>query len=360
MHALAFYAGPLALAHVRRHGLRAADVGIVPAAAGGPKGLIFQSLDQWLFGHWLPAAPRSRTLIGASIGAWRMAAACHVDPVQAFARLGELYCAQRYSARPSPREIDGVCQQLLTDFLGGHEPEILAHPDYRLQLLTVRGRSLLRAPVRRAGVMAGFAAAALVNLASRSHLSHLFERVVVGDGRDTLAWMHERFDAFSTHFCTLSQANLRAALLASGTLPLVMAPVRAIPGAPDGLYWDGGMVDYHLALPYARAAPDLVLYPHFTQHIVPGWLDKTLAWRRMANGPQRHWLDNVLIVAPSDTFVRNLPQRRLPDRRDFSHYGADYAARARQWQHAIGEGERLADEFEAFTRCPDPARVRAL
>src|SRR6476660_9350448 len=100
MHALSFHAGPRALAHLRDHGLRAADVAVIPAAAGGPKGLIFQALDQWLFGQWLPSAPRERALIGSSIGAWRMAAACHADPAAAFARLGELYCGQRYTAKP--------------------------------------------------------------------------------------------------------------------------------------------------------------------------------------------------------------------------------------------------------------------
>ncbi|MGZ5198793.1 MAG: hypothetical protein ACXWC4_03400 [Telluria sp.] len=40
MSALSFHTGPRALAQVRAHGLRAQDVAIVPAAAGGPKGLI--------------------------------------------------------------------------------------------------------------------------------------------------------------------------------------------------------------------------------------------------------------------------------------------------------------------------------
>jgi hypothetical protein len=45
MTALSFHAGPLALAQIRAHGLRAEDIAVVPAAAGGPKGLIFRSLD---------------------------------------------------------------------------------------------------------------------------------------------------------------------------------------------------------------------------------------------------------------------------------------------------------------------------
>jgi hypothetical protein len=44
MKALTFHAGPLAMAQIAANGLRARDVAIVPAAAGGPKGLIFQSI----------------------------------------------------------------------------------------------------------------------------------------------------------------------------------------------------------------------------------------------------------------------------------------------------------------------------
>jgi hypothetical protein len=125
MSALTFHAGPLALAQIRAHGLRARDIAVVPAAAGGPKGLIFRSLDQWVFGEWFPAAPRERTLIGSSIGAWRMAAACQRDPIKAFERLGELYSGQRYtSTKPSQEQIHEVVEGLLGEFVRGHEDDI--------------------------------------------------------------------------------------------------------------------------------------------------------------------------------------------------------------------------------------------
>ena len=359
MNALSFHAGPRALAHLRHHGLRARDVAIVPAAAGGPKGLIFQALDQWLFGSWLAGAPRERALIGSSIGAWRMAAACHADPVAAFARLGELYCGQRYSsATPTPQEIDDVCQQLLKDFVGGFEQEVVSHPHHRLHLLTVRGLRGLADPAHRRAEIAGFVAASLLNLASRERLAHMLERVVVSDGRGVPPWLAQRFDKFTTHYSTLSADNLGAALLASGTLPLVMKPVRAIAGVPAGTYWDGGIIDYNLALPYSRLAEgELVLYPHFSQHIVPGWLDKALPWRRAARGANRGWLDNVLIVAPTAGFLRTLPRNKLPERQDFKHYGLDHDTRIRNWKKAMGEGQRLRDEFAAFVASPDLSRV---
>ncbi|SHH61403.1 patatin-like phospholipase family protein [Massilia sp. CF038] len=364
MHALSFHAGPLALARLRSDGLRAADVAVIPAAAGGPKGLIFQALDQWLFGSWLPAAPRERALIGSSIGAWRMAAACQPDPAAAFARLGALYCGQRYNARPDQNEIDAVCRQLLADFIGDQAEAIVSHPHYRLHLLANRGRRALADPQHRRAETLGFATAALLNLAARERLAHMLERVVLSAGGAAPAWLRPGFDGFTTHFSTLDGRNLTAALLASGTLPLLMKPVRTIAGAPAGSYWDGGIIDYNLALPYARigqaASSDLVLYPHFSQHIVPGWLDKAMPWRRAARGPQRGWLDNVLIVAPTPAFLATLPRGKLPDRKDFQFYGLDHERRETAWHSAIGEGQRLRDELAAFVDRPDLTRVQPI
>ena len=94
--------GRRARARIAEQGLRAADIAIVPAAAGGPKGLILHQLDCWLFGDFLPQAPRRRQFIGASIGAWRMAAATFADPVAAQRRLVHEYVGQRYPDKPSP------------------------------------------------------------------------------------------------------------------------------------------------------------------------------------------------------------------------------------------------------------------
>jgi hypothetical protein len=364
MKALSIHAGPKALAHIREHGLRARDIGIIPAAAGGPKGLIFQKMDQWLFGTWLPSAPRERTLIGASIGAWRMAAACQKDPVSAFQQLGDLYCGQCYPRRPTPRYVSDSCERFLADFIVGHESFITNHPHYRLQILVSRGRKLLKAPKRNITVTAGFGLAVLGNLVSRSQLANHLSRVVIGDERDPAFWMKAKFDAFDTQFMPLSEENLGSALLASGTLPFVMEPVRAIPGTPDGTFWDGGLVDYHLALPYSRVAGNpeggLVLYPHFGEHIVPGWLDKSLPWRRANIGRASSWLDNVVLLSPSRAFLQTLSRSKLPDRNDFLYYGDNNAFRILNWKLAISEGERLRDELAEFIENPDPARVQPI
>ena len=53
MKALRIYAGPKARESIRRQGLQPRDIGVVPAAAGGPKGLILGPLDRFIFGEWL-------------------------------------------------------------------------------------------------------------------------------------------------------------------------------------------------------------------------------------------------------------------------------------------------------------------
>jgi hypothetical protein len=189
------------------------------------------------------------------------------------------------------------------------------------------------------------------------------ERVVIRDERDPLFWMKAKFDAFETHFAPLAEDNLKLGLLASGTLPLIMDPVRDIPHAPRGSYWDGGIIDYHLALPYSRVAQaegGLVLYPHFSSHIVPGWLDKPLPWRRAALGPNRDWLDNVIVLSPTRDFLQTLSRSKLPDRNDFFYYGLNHDFRIQNWRIAIAAGARLRDEFAAFVEKPDLARVQAI
>lgn len=361
MNALHIQAGPRALSRLRERGLRAADVAIVPAAAGGPKGLIFSHLDRWVFSDWLPSAPRERMLVGASIGAWRMAAACHADPGAAFERLARLYCEdQRYPRKPSASHVTLVCKDILRNFVGGHEAEILSHPHYRLHLIAARGMRWLASPQRPFSEMAGFAAAALSNAVSRRRLARHLQRVVLHDPRMREDWLAQPFDAFDTLLAALSADNLQPALLASGTLPFVMEPVRALPGAPAGTYWDGGLVDYHLALPWARASADLVFYPHFGPHILPGWLDKNLPWRSAARGRERSWLDNLVLVSPSPAFLATLPRGRLPDRRDFPHYGLEHDRRIADWKLAIAQGERLRDDLAAFIERPDLGRVHPL
>lgn len=177
------------------------------------------------------------------------------------------------------------------------------------------------------------------------------------------SFLAEPYDAFGSTVVGLDEANAEAALVASGTIPVVCAPVRGIAGAPPGHYWDGALVDYHLQLPYPRLTRSggrrrLVLYPHFCGHVTPGWLDKHLPWRVRSRG--HPWLEDVLLVAPSAEFLARLPNGKLPDRSDFYRYGQDHAGRIRDWSRAIGECGRFAEAVLGWLRDPDPTLVRPL
>ena len=71
--ALDIRAGSVAQQLILKDGLHAAQVDVIPGAAGGPKGLGLQGLDRAIFTEFLPQSPQRRTLIGASIGSWRFA-----------------------------------------------------------------------------------------------------------------------------------------------------------------------------------------------------------------------------------------------------------------------------------------------
>ncbi len=91
MKALHIFAGPKAMAHIQSQGLKPEHVGVIAGAAGGPKGLILGPLDRFLFGTWLPQSTQPIDLVGASIGAWRMATACMNQAVLGFERLSHDY-----------------------------------------------------------------------------------------------------------------------------------------------------------------------------------------------------------------------------------------------------------------------------
>ncbi len=403
--ALCIHAGPGALRHLRAQGgLRPEDVGVVPAAAGGPKGLILGPLDRFLFGEWLAAANHPVHLVGASIGAWRMATAClGTGAVAAFERLEHDYIHQTYDVppgarRPTPAHVSERFSANLRAFFGGQAEALLAHPRYRLHIVTARGRHLLRREHRWATPL-GYLGAFATNALHRPALGGWLQRVVFSSGQggaDAGAGPAPLpFDTgdFSTRQVALTEQNFMPALQASCSIPFVLQAVHDIPGAPRGAYWDGGITDYHLHLRYRRSAgrlsgldaiesiatspvessaggqngtefgsahgdggAELVLYPHFQHHVVPGWLDKSLRWRHRSTSALSH----MIVLSPHPDWVATLPRAKLPDRNDFTHYGTDIAARVRAWSAATSASRQLADEWAEWLRRPDLGRVQPL
>ena len=332
MKPLRLFAGNGARAWIAERGLSPDDVRLVPGAAGGPKWLILKALDDYLFGDWFLRGSAPIDFVGASIGAWRFAAgiAGRTDI------LGKLYKEQRYSERPDIREISRGARAIVDTLLAdGAAETILEHPRFRLAVLAVRSRGPLASESRWLQGPGLLAVGALNGLSSRA--------TRLGFGRHAVH--HPDFDArlldragWPAERSTLDESALGPALLASGSIPLVLEGVR-IPGAPGGVYRDGGITDYHIPLPFRQVTDGIVLYPHFSTRFKPGWFDKALPWRQLAPAD----LDRVLAVAPSAELVASLPGAKIPDRTDFPKL--DYETRQHAWQQAVEASQRIADAF---------------
>jgi hypothetical protein len=364
MEALKIYAGPQALAHLAQHGLQPQHVRAVPAAAGGPKGLILGPLDKFIFGNWLARSTQPVDLVGASIGAWRMATACLHDAAASFARLEYDYIHQDYDVEPGrsfpkPQEVSAKFGESLNQFYSGRINEALHHPRYKLHIVTSRGRHMLGREHKLATPL-GYAGAFFTNAVRRKAMGAWLERVVFSapvsqtDGAACTPLPFSTQD-YRTRQVHLTQNNFNPALQASCSIPFVLQAVHNIPGAPRGAYWDGGITDYHLHLNY-QAGDGLVLYPHFQQAVVPGWLDKALKWRHKPT----QFLDRMVVIAPNPEWIAKLPRGKLPDRQDFKFHGRDLAARVAQWTTCTSAAQQLADEFAAWVERPDMAIVQAL
>ena len=336
---LDFLAGRRALAHIRDNGLAPDDVKVMAGAAGGPKWLILGRLDRVLFGGWFKNRTQPLHLIGSSIGSWRFSAASCSDPVATIDRMETAYIHQTYSARPSPRDVSATSREILEATLGDDGPrEILAHPVNRLGLLTVRSRGLLACETRPALAL-GLLTAISANLVRRRLLRLFFRQTLFHDSRTPLPYPDD--GQWPRDHAPLTPQNLTKALMASGSIPWVMQGETNIPEASPGVYRDGGVLDYHLDIPFGLNGQGIVLYPHFSRRIIPGWFDKNLTWRK----PSADRMADVLLVAPSEDFVSRLPAGKIPDRTDFYRFAGDDEARFNAWRRVADAGRLLAEDF---------------
>ncbi|MEM9385537.1 MAG: patatin-like phospholipase family protein [Pseudomonadota bacterium] len=337
MQTLSFRAGPGALRKIREEGFSPAQIGALLGASGGAKWLVLSQLDRVLAREVLPHLVGPVFTLGSSIGAWRFACLAQADPLAAIDRFETAYLAQRYSERPDRDEITARSREILDELFGAHgEREVLDHTVLRTNVMCVRSRHLTASEgTITLGSVLGVAA--LGNLLSRRSLGAFFERALFYDARTRSPFAHA--EGFPLREVPLSTTNLRQAVAATGSIPLLLNGVRDIPGAPPGMYRDGGVIDYHLDLPQSPSDGRLALYLHFIDRIVPGWFDKRLSHRRA----QAAHVHNTLLISPSPDFVATLPNGKIPDRKDFTAHGA--ADRERHWRIAVDRCGALADEL---------------
>ena len=332
---LTIRAGRQALATLERDGFRPDDFSSMLGASGGPKWLVLSGIDRVLARRFVSTRTTPLHAFGTSIGAFRHACLAQKDPLAAIDRFEEAYVGQAYETKPTQAEVTDESRRILDVMLAENgTAEMLAHPWMRLHVGTVRSRGIV-ASENRTALLLGLGVAATINAISRASLGLMFERVLF----HSTAAPAFAFSDLATRHAKLDADNLRAAILASGSIPMVMAAIVDVPGAPRGRYRDGGITDYHFAMDF-DAPPGLVLYPHFFDRIVPGWFDKALPWRK----PRGPLLDRTLFLAPSKEFVATLPGGKVPDREDFVRHPTP--ERQRRWHNAMDACRRLADEFE--------------
>jgi len=231
---------------------------------------------------------------------------------------------------PTPWRSTGKSREILQHVLGPQgASEIVAHSQIRLHVLTVRSRWLTSSEYRPL-LASGLVAAACANAISRRSLGMFFSRGLFYDPRDLPPFYNAA--GFPLERIVLNKENLPDAIVASGSIPMVLSGVRNIHGAPPG-------IDYHLDLPLAE--PDrLTLYPHFFGQLIPGWFDKRLRWRR--HNPLH--TERTVLLCPSPEFLARLPGGKVPDRTDFLRMRA--VDRVRVWRAVVAACRELADDLD--------------
>ncbi|MCC5856338.1 MAG: alpha/beta hydrolase [Idiomarina sp.] len=340
-------AGPEAFRHIQEHGLKADDVSLMLGASGGPKWFILQGLDNYLFGDFLHQRTTPMNLLGTSAGAWRFASLGRGDAAQASRLFCELYRATVYTAKPDVKEITDKARVLLETYVTDDAiDEILTQERFRHHMIVVRSKGLGVFENRFAQGL-GLLTAATANAVSRKYLGHFFERVVFHHPKCEPP-LGRGWSDLPTRHIQLTRENFRDALLATGSIPMVLAGVRDIPGAPAGIYRDGGVTDYHFDLDLSEQQ-GIALYPHFQREIIPGWFDKHLK-RRVQGG---HW-PRVVTLMPTQAFIDQLPYGKIPDRKDFAQLAAE--PRQAYWQEAVEQGYRLADQLQGWVESGEIAQ----
>lgn len=335
MKNLELYAGPGARRLIEERGLTPGLVEVVAGAAGGPKWLVLCGLDEAIFSSWLMDRASPVFLLGSSVGSWRFAALA--QGMEAHRRFRDAYLAQRFTAVPTPAQASTEIAKFLDAALEGDGPALaLSHPHARLTLFAVRCRGPLGSDSRRV-LLPLMAVSGVLNALSRRALGLFFTRVLFHDPRDLPPYSD--LPGFPFMRVGLTPGNLKKAVMASGSMPVIMEGVRGIEGAPTGTYRDAGILDYHLAIPFG--AEGIVLYPHYGGRITPGWFDKHLPWRR----PSLRDVSNVLLMCPSRAFLEGLPGRRIPSREDFREFWGRDEERIAYWHGVVEAGRVLGDEF---------------
>jgi hypothetical protein len=338
---LTIFAGKKAQQIIHKHGFVPELFHTILGASGGPKWFVLAGLDRVIVPEFFASSTHAVDIVGTSAGAFRSACLTQANPLSAINRLAHHYSQTTYCEQPTPSDISHSAREILDVMLGEHGvDEILHNPRFFAHFITARTTGLTRFEQKHKQLL-GLLTSATGNWFSRKHLKCFYERVTFGTRKIDF---FDPSDLGNTYI-PMSQANLADALLASGSIPMVMEGIRDIAGAPNGMYRDGGIIDYHFDLKVLAPKPQdaLTLYPHFYANPIPGWFDKHLKGRT----PHTASYEHTVMLVPSDEFVAALPYGKISDRKDFQNIPAQ--ERIKYWQTILSESDRLGELFMQWT-----------
>ena len=348
---LNIYAGENALKTIQEYGFKQKLFTDFLGASGGPKWFTLFGLDKYLFGDFFKERTKELNVIGSSAGAFRAACFAQNDPVAAITRLADKYAHTRYDTKPSAADISQSAVDMLDHLFGENGiNEIIDNPMIKAHFIVAKNKGLTgfeNKLVQGTGLLGSI----LLNKVDRRLLSWQYERYIYRPASSNLKIIDPY--KFTSHYVDFTKNNLADALLASGSIPLVMSGINNIHGSPKGMYRDGGIIDYHFdfSLKNKGCASGLTLYPHFSSAPKAGWFDKNSS-RKVLN---KNYQNTVMLV-PSKQFINALPYHKIPDRNDFKNL--DAKTRIAYWLKVLKETDKLADCLNDFIVKQDLSKIK--
>jgi len=360
---LEMYAGKNALKTIEENGFKQELFTNFLGASGGPKWFTLLGLDKYLFGDFFKGRTAELNLIGSSAGAFRAAALCQNDPVEAIKRLAYTYANTAYSEKPTPKEISTNAVEIVDHlFSSNGTSEVINNKVFKAHFLVAKCNGLT-AFDNKFAQGTGLLNSMLLNKLGRKLLAKQYQRYIFKSPTSCLS-IDDPY-RFSNVYQNFTEENIKSALLASGSIPMVMSGIKNIAGSKNGTYRDGGIIDYHFDFSLTRTFNNtklneykklsenqgLTLYPHFCAEPKAGWFDKNSKRKVLAKN-----YDNTVLLAPSKKFVESLPFNKIPDRTDFTEL--DAKTRIKYWLEVLERTDELAEDFHEFFETQNIDKVK--
>ena len=243
---LDIYAGDSALKIIEEKGFTPDIFTSFLGASGGPKWFTLYGLDKYIFGEFFNNPQQNINLIGSSVGAFRNACFAQKDPIAAIERFAKNYHETTYSHKAKPEEVSTKAVAMMNAIFGeSGEQEIIDNAHFKAHFIVTKCKGFVALENKFLQGL-GLVKSYVNNRISRQRLNSQYERYIFQSNNSDLK-LNDPDNISTTRVC-VSKANIRNALLASGSIPLVMEGISNIENSAQGMYRDGGIVDYHFDL----------------------------------------------------------------------------------------------------------------